>query len=228
MGLFSGNKSFFGIGGAVGNVLGKATPAGWAYNAVKGPMDEAEARRAGFDPYSGMPVGADFIGMDDSILKNAGPASMQISNEAMRQGPSRGAELAGMEQRRQLGVNRDQLKKQSMGEAAQAKNALAMKGGLSSGAAERINTGMGSAAMEMGQGARQGYAKNMASIGMEDEGNRQKMLQGAAGIEAQGLGRVQGQNIAKNAYNAKKYGDQMSAWAGGKQAQATQNAGKKA
>lgn len=173
------------------------------------------------------PLYPTFIGMDDSILRNAGPASMQIVTEAQRLGPSRGAELAGMEQRRQLGLNKDQLKKQALGEAAQAKNALAMKGGLSSGAAERINTGMGSAAMEMGQGARQGYAKNMASIGMEDEGNRMKMLQGASGIEAQGLGRVQGQNLAKNKFDLDRYNAQMSGWAANKQAAATQDSGKK-
>jgi len=168
-----------------------------------------------------------FIGMENTLLRNAGPASMQIGGEALRMNPSRGAELAGMEQRRQLGLNKDQLKKQALGEAAQAKNALAMKGGLSSGAAERINTGMGSAAMEMGQGARQGYAKNMASIGMEDEGNRMKMLQGASGIEAQGLGRVQGQNLAKNKFDLDRYNAQMSGWAANKQAAATQDSGKK-
>ena len=176
---------------------------------------------------SDAPFYPDFIGMDDSILRNAGPASLQLMSEGMRTGPSRGAELAQLEQRRQLGLSREQLKKQALGEAAQAKNALAMKGGLSSGAAERIGTNMGSAAMEMGQGARQNYAKNMASIGMEDEGNRQKMLGNAANLETQGLGRQQAQNLALNKFNLDRYNAQMGGWAANKQAAATADSGKK-
>ena len=185
---------------------------------------------SGYAPYraaSDSPEYPDFIGMDPGVLRNAGPASMQIINEGMRRGPSLGAELAQREQIRQLGLNRDQLKKQALGEAAQAKNALAMKGGLTSGAAERINANMGANALELGQGARQGYAKNMASIGMEDEGNRQKMLGHAANLETQGPGREQAENLARNKFNLDRYNAQMSGWAAGKQAAATADSGKK-
>lgn len=223
MGLFSKNKI---IGGIIGGPLGYF--AGGQLDAKQ----EMDARRAGFDPYSGQPIYPDFIGMDEAqLMGKTGPLGSAYNAEALRTGPSRGAELARAEQRRELGMTRDQLKAQALGEAAQAKNALAMKGGLSSGAGERVNTAMGSRALELGQKARQGYAKNLADIGMEDEGNRQKMLTGAAGLESSnmnaGIGRVQNQNLAKNKFNLDRYGNQMSSWAAGKQAEATQNSGKK-
>jgi len=227
MGIFSkGNIGGF-LGGAVAGVPGAV------FGALQGrKMDAAEAARAGFDPYSGQPLYPDYIGMSDAeLMGHPGALGQRYNAEAMRTGPSRGADLAMAEQRRTLGMTRDQLKAQALGEAAQAKNALAMKGGLSSGAAERVNTNMGSRALELGQQARQGYAKNLADIGMEDEGNRQKMLMGAAGLESQtqnsGLGRVQNQNLAKNKFNLDRYGSQMSSWAAGKQAEATKNSGKK-
>lgn len=232
MGLFSsknlgavlGTVGFGPLGGIVGN----------QYDQKRA----ADAARAGFDPYSGMPLYPDYVGMepgqlDTSGLLNRAPMN-KFTSEAMRTGPSRGAELAMAEQRRQVGLSRDQLKKQAVGEGAQAKNALAMKGGLMSGAGERVNTAMGSRALELAQQANSESARNIASIGMEDENNRVKMLGqapsmqlSAADFASKDIDRNQLENTKKNAFNLGRYGSQMSAWAGGKQADATAKAGKK-
>lgn len=236
MGLFSGKNigtvlgfnSFGPLGAIGGRVLGGQADSFKAQNEA----------RAAFDPYSGQPLYPDYVGMDESQLNGAGllnTAPMdQYTREAMRSRPSRGADLAGAEQRRLLGLSRDQLKQQALGEAAQAKNSLAMKGGLTSGAAERVNTNMGSRALELAQQARSEYGRNTASIAMEDEGNRQKMLGAAPGMQLQAaeyaskdIDRGQLENTKKNAFNLGRYGEQARGWAAGKQAQATQNAGKK-
>ena len=227
------------IGGALGFGFGGqgVIPGMFAGSGVQGILEQ-NAARAGFDPYSGMPLYPDYIGMEPVELNGAGLLNRapmdKFTQEAMRSGPSREAELAVAEARRQGGLTRDQLKKQALGEAAQAKNALAMKGGLQTGAAERVNTAMGSRALELAQQAHADTNRNIASIGMEDENNRVKMLGqapamqlSAAEFASKDLDRKQLENSKRNAFNLGRYNSQMSAWGAGKQAEATSKAGKK-
>ena len=181
--------------------------------AVKDPMAAKNAERAGFDPYSGMP---DYPGYIDL----SGGATGKFSADAMRTGTSPAAKKKKKEQSRLALTNQEMLRKQANSTAADAKNAVAMKGGLGGGQAERINLAAGDRALEVGQGARTGANANIARISMEDEANRVGNLGQAAGMQANEAAR-------KNAYNLGGYNAKMGAWAGGKQAQATSLGGKK-
>lgn len=223
-----------------------------------GISDSAKARR-NFDPYGGMPGGyPDYIGMEQGALQLAPQAQQmygkvqlntapmdRFTMEAMREGPSRGSRLAMAGQRKDALTARDQARATAAGEAAGARTNLAMKGGLSAGAAERINTGAMNKALDMTQGANAAAAQNNRMIAMEDEKNRMGALAQAPSMQLSKAGFEQGQardvfgamegdvnrlqmeNTKRNAFNLGRYKEQMGAWAGGKQAEATQKSGKK-
>lgn len=198
--------------------------------------------RESFDPYSGMPSYPDYIGMTPQQLTsspylNRAPMD-QFTAEAMRSGTGHGAKLA-MANQNALALDAKQHgQAQAQGEAATSRAMLASKGGLSSGASERIAKSAGNRALDLNQAASQNTASQNRLISMEDENNRIKMLGQAPGMQLQAsqfdLGAQEGninrqaQEMAKrNQYNLGGYNSSMQAWAGGKQAQATQNAGKK-
>lgn len=202
--------------------------AGPADNYIRGMVPGAT-----YNPFADMPEYPTFIGMEpgDLTLFGRSPLMNKYGQEAGRTGPSPAALMAMREQNRLYGLSRDQLKKQALGEAAQAKTALAMKGGLQSGAGERINTSMGNRALELAQTTHAANNKNIADIGMEDEQARTKMLGNAAAMEGDILSgdvqRKQLENTKGNAFNLGRYDSKMKAWAADKQAKATENSGKK-
>lgn len=208
--------------------------------------------------YGGMPDYPTYMGMEPDALNLAGRAESmygnvnpdrralsQFNNEAMRTGPSQGAKLATQGQRYMAARGRDDAKLQQAGELAQARTALATKGGMRSGAAERMATSVANRGMDLNQQGRDTSAKANMQIGMEDEKNRVGELGNAVGMNQSAanfdLGKTQGllgtyegdinrnqlENTKANAFNLQRYGSQMQAWGAGKQADATANAGKK-
>lgn len=131
-----------------------------------------------------------------------------------------------------------QANKDSLSSMQQAQSALAQRGGLSSGAAERLagssQKNMAMARLNANNQAAQGRMK----IGLQDENQRMQMLQALPGMETQALQPKMAQqqfNIgnslkgveSQNQNNQQVYGEKMKAWAANRQADATERSGKK-
>lgn len=164
--------------------------------------------------------------------------------EALREGPSRWAGLAGQQQALEERLAMDRIAQESAGQTATARANLAMRGGLTSGARERIARGGSRDFLNMSQNLKAEGMRNRAQIGISDEMNRISQLGALPGMEAQALrpelektqlwgqgrrldlGNAIRENEMRNRFNADVYGQQMQAWAAGRQAEATENSGK--
>lgn len=114
---------------------------------------------------------------------------------------------------------------QNMGQQSQARNQLAMQGGLRSGARERLaSQGM--------QNQLRGNQGALGSIQMQDEQNRQRWLgqmpglelqnaQYGAGIQDKNIGRAIGEIQTGRALQQQQYDEAMRGWAAGKSADAS-------
>lgn len=165
--------------------------------------------------------------------------------EALRSGPSTWAQLASAQQDELARQARGQAVAENMGQMAGARSQLAMRGGINSGARERIATSGMRNAMDASQNALRQANANKMQIGINDEQNRMNQLQALPGMENTavqpdldriklwGQGRqfdVQnqiGETDKENLFNMNRYQQQMQAWAANKQANATENSGKK-
>lgn len=169
----------------------------------------------------------------------------QFRNEALRGGPSAWAQLAGKQQDKQAMQARGAASKNAAGNAAEARGMLAMRGGLSSGARERIGRDSMRSQLAMDQQIGQNADNNKTQIGMNDEQNRINELGQLPGMENQRYASqlsgiqtgVQGQQYdinnavsqgdKRNLFNLQNYHEQMGAWGANKQANATADSGKK-
>ena len=244
MGWFNDNigkigGAAFGLGSGVGVLAGL-----WGGDQVD-QVRAQNAARAGFDPYSGMPYYPQYQGMNEFEIRDAfgrdnlnrAPLN-QYTRESLRTGPSRNALLAMEGNREATALGATNARKLAAGTTAEARSQLAMKGGLSGGAAERLaKTGRDNAA-NMTQQANAAGNLGRINIGMEDEKNRIDMLGKAPGMNLAAAqydqtnlnnkyNLLSGENTKLNAFNLGRYDTQMKTWASGKQAEATQNAGKK-
>lgn len=164
---------------------------------------------------------------------------------ALRTGASPWALLSYKKEYANENDARERAKREAMGATAGARTDLAMHGGLSSGARERVaRSGMRDLLSMSQDVGRQGDV-NRLGIDVQDEQNRISQLSMLPGMENQvfqgdlakegmyenakntDLSRQIAENQNKNAYNTHLYDTQMSAWAAQKQADATENAGKK-
>lgn len=172
----------------------------------------------------------------------SGAAETAARNEALRQGPSAWRQLLqkGINSNQQSGLNN--AAQSSAGSAATARNQLAMHGGLSSGANERIAKDQSNNYLNMAQDVSNQANQAGYSADANDESNRIKSLQGQGAADTQlGLSKANlnigaqqyDTNNDINAYdklnyaNLEKYKTNMQSWAAGKQADATANSGKK-
>lgn len=165
--------------------------------------------------------------------------------EALRKGASPWARMSSRRQFAEETDMRERARREGAGQAAQGRTMLAMRGGLSSGARER----MGREAIRSGVGAGQDVARqggmNRLAIGIQDEQNRIGNLSQLPGMEGakfqsdlqkeqlwtasknNDLMRLMTENQAKNQFGQNTYQQQMQAWAADRQAHATEEAGKK-
>ena len=131
-----------------------------------------------------------------------------------------------------------QAAKQSAGATAAARSNLAMRGGLSGGAAERLARGGSQDLNAQRQNIMNQGAQNRINLGIQDESNKNQLLgQAVSANQAQnaqniGIGQFNAQNTlaennANNAFNMSKYQEQMKAYGAGKSANAIANGGKK-
>lgn len=161
-------------------------------------------------------------------------------NNALRKGPSDWAKLMlqQQEQRRVGGMEKAAAQASSSG--ANARASLSMRGGMSSGARERIAK---SGARDL-LAARQGVGRdtNIANIGIQtqDEQDRQGFLKGLPGMEADiekfnignrnktnefNIMRALEEKRAKDAQDLTVYQEQLKKWGAERQAQATESSG---
>lgn len=174
------------------------------------------------------------------------PRGMErFRGEALRRGPSQYAMLA----RKELGQTQKEMQDRAAREAAStqagAQSAMAMRGGATGGARERIAKGGAENLMAMRQGIAGEGIRGRLGIAKEDERSRMEALGRLPGMEiaalqpefqraglditarGQDIGRTVAEKQAKNLFDMTGYQEAMRAWAAGRQATATENAGKK-
>lgn len=142
--------------------------------------------------------------MDQYKLGGVDPwRKLQLENEQIRQG-----------------VDLDNATQAGLGQRAAAESALAMRGGLSGGARERLaREGARNTNLQQ-QGVR--MQSNLNRLGIESDAFEKNQAANQFNIQTQ-MRDLQNKNLL----NANNYNEQMRAWAAGKQAQATAASGKK-
>lgn len=169
----------------------------------------------------------------------------RFREEALRRGPSSWSKLSTQKQFAEELAGRERAKQEARASQAQAEADLAMRGGLSSGARERLTSGGARNLLAMSQDvSRQGNINRMG-IGIQDESNRLSSLQALPGMEIAALQpelqkeqmweqtrqadiqRIMAENERRNQWNMQLYQEQMKDRAAAQQANATMNSGKK-
>jgi hypothetical protein len=113
------------------------------------------------------------------------PGYEQFSEFATGEGPSRYAEAAGDELGLLTSIERDRATREAGQQTAKARGDLAMRGGLTTGARERIGSQGMTMGMEGRQMARQGQQTGLANILTKDSAARQGALAGLMDLGAQ-------------------------------------------
>lgn len=172
------------------------------------------------------------INNDLSGNASASPALQKFQNEAMRTGPSAWSNLAQGQQDKYQTDAQSKAASTAAGSAAESRDQLAMRGGLDSGARERIGRNQSRDYMNMTQNAADTRANNGMQIGMNDEQNRiqqlgmmPQMVNQANQGNFQKAGLDFNANTTENAFNMQKYHEQMAGYGANQSANATQNSG---
>lgn len=199
-----------------------------------------------FDPYSGMPMAPEYDSEGANAVragyKAAGEAGQPgqsgldaLRNSALRSGPSPWATMAMQKTGADAAAARQKVTRDVAGQGATASTALAMRGGLQSGARERMARQAGMSRLNLNQDVARQEAGNRMQIGINDEQNRMSNLSMLPGAEMQmaeakrraALTGVQGEEKdldRRMGFNQNLYGQNMAAWASNKQADATMRA----
>lgn len=163
-----------------------------------------------------------------------------LKGEALRTGPSKWAQLQAQLQNTQRSADMDRAAGQAMSGAATARSGLAMRGGLSSGARERIALGASRNLIDARQGVGRQATVNALNLASTDEQNRLGTLKGFNESEM-GLSkyntdlgnkekefnitRALDERARAEADKLEKYKAELSKWGAGQQATATANSG---
>jgi hypothetical protein len=165
--------------------------------------------------------------------------------EALRSGPSAWAGLSNQKQDMEGERAREKLAGETASRQADAESALAMRGGLDSGARERLASSGMKDYLSGSQGIAQQGMTNKLQVSLNDEQNRISQLGALPGMEntarqgdfqrAAMLGQAKegdirnqmNDNLGRNAFNMAGYDAAMRSWAANQQANATANSGKK-
>lgn len=141
--------------------------------------------------------------------------------QATRTGPSTWANEATAKSYTDQANAMDAASKSAASNTATSKNALAMQGGLRSGAAERVQTSGNRDAMSADQQLAAGGNSNRQQIGINDEQNRITQLGMLPGMEEADAGFKENEASGENQQLLSQYGTQASMWGAGQQANAT-------
>jgi hypothetical protein len=165
-----------------------------------------------------------------------------IREDALSQGPSKYAQLMEERQRLEQSDLLDQSRAQISGAQAQTMSDLAMSGGLSSGARERLaSKGMDQQAIEAQKIARSGMLDRM-NIGLQDQTRKDDLLKSTVGYDFQNanvanqnrayqtdvnrtnIESALNENNAGRMFDMTKYQEEMKKWAAGKTADVQKSA----
>jgi hypothetical protein len=163
----------------------------------------------------------------------------KFREEALREGPSAWNALAKRAQGAQAAAGRERAGAESAGRAAEARSGLAMRGGLSSGARERLAKESGRDFLSMSQDIGRDEAMSGMQIDMSDEQNRMQRLGMLPGMEVQALApefeglaaqerdteRMLREAQSKRDYAMQTYAEKMKGYAANQQARATEEGG---
>lgn len=143
-----------------------------------------------------------------------------FGKEAMRTGPSKWSQLA-------LGQNEDSRQKAVQDATAsaassgqQARDSMAMQGGLTGGAAERTAMDQSRNALGMTQDVNRQANSNALQVGVNDEQNRISELGQLPGMQLGASNFDLSKAGAQDQFNAQNYSTQGGIWAAGQQANA--------
>ncbi len=215
-----------------------------------GPVDYSMAGAPGAPSYS--------PGFDPNTMSMAGDVNDRLNKivadpralnkfrgEALRMNPSSWARLQYDKQFADESNMKDRARGESAAATAGAESQLAARGGLSSGARERIARKGASDTLAMTQDVGRTGNMNRMQIDINDEQNRIQQLSQLPGMEnnlfqqnmqkenlweqarRSDIGNVTAENARRQSFNQNLYQQQMSAWAAQQQARATENSGKK-
>lgn len=191
------------------------------------------------DPATGM-MKTQYNMNPNKIDANSLEGMAAMKNMALGQGPSQWAQLMMQQQGMQEAGQKDQAATQAASGAAQARGAMAMRGGISSGARERLAGGSARDLLFAKQGIANQGNQSRLGINIEDQSQRNKMLSQFSEGEAKLAGynndlsnKAQQYNIegaltekrAKDAQDLTVYQEQLKKWAAEKQADATAKSG---
>lgn len=183
-------------------------------NNLPGQMAMDQATQAAQNPPAFAAGGGSGLSSYQAVNQNYDPRALQqYQAEASRSGPSKWSVLAGQQQNNAAMNSKDQLAKDIYGQNASAQANLAMRGGLTGGARERVAREGNQNFMGMSQGVNQQRTQNLYDIAAKDEQNRVTMLGNVPGMQAQRAGLFgqanQYDTTAMNAYNADTYKSKM-------------------
>lgn len=223
-----------------------------------GPKDEANAQAQSYIDAAPRPADLNYNSIFDPNTQSLGPQAQQMlagnkldttgldafQSRALARGPSDWARQAGDQQNYLAMHAKDQGAQAVAGQGATARAGLASRGGLSSGAAERLAQGGANNYLSMTQGINNENSKNQMQIGMNDEQNKLSMMSQLPGMQLGaanfGLAKTNAQlgansadianemqnSSAKNTFDLGQYQTKMAAYGAGQTAAATQRAGK--
>lgn len=248
-----------GRGGNMGNSLNQVAILA-AQREIKRKQDEAEAKRVadlraqGLNP-DGSPIRPEYNSLLDpatGMLKKEyvmemgtlDPSKLEgfqaFKEQALRKGPSAWAELMKQQQELQRMSGMEKAANQAMTSAATARSGLAMRGGMSSGARERIAMDASRNLLNSRQQIGRLNTEQLLKIGTQDEDNRLKFLGQLPGMETDiekynigNTAKVKEFNIMraleeknkKDTQDLDVYKEQQKKWAAERQAQATERSG---
>jgi hypothetical protein len=166
--------------------------------------------------------------VDPRIAQQDGAAFKQMEGRALSSGPSTWAQL---QERRQRMQEQDMIEdgtRQAAGANATAASQLAMRGGISSGARERIAAQGQEAMLGQQQEARRAGMGARLDIGIQDDTARTGLQRDVAGMDVDkqrfNIGQMTGERDKKFDADFRKYAEQMKFFTGEKMAQAYANA----
>lgn len=172
-----------------------------------------------------------------STLSMANPNTQGLDafrTNALRTGPSNAANMQMNQQQMMQTQGRNQAARDVAGSSATARSQLAMRGGLTGGASERVAKSGKSNLLNADQNLQTSKMNNAANIGIQDENSRVNQLAMLPGMENQALqlplqakefdvGNQMQSNQGQNAFNLGQYQAQMKAFENAQQANAMLN-----
>lgn len=200
------------IGGPAGFLVGRG---------LQGQAQDAKAAQSAYanrpDPYAGMPTAPTDV---SSGVTRDTTGLDRFKQEAFRTGPSNWAKLSLEQQKQNANAARDRGTAEVGTQYAKGMDDLAMTGGLTGGARERLANSAGRNQLDMSQQVGKQQSDNELQIGINDEQNRISQLGQVPGMDLAAANFDLSKATGQNEFNARNYQTQGGIWAAGKQADA--------